>query len=218
MVKDSREQRIVDNLALVHAVANRFRSRGADYEDLFQAGCIGLIKAVDRFDESLGYQFSTYAVPVIMGEIRRIFRDGGPVKVSRSLKDKSIRVNAVREQFIRAHEREPSLSELSALTETDTDTLCEILNILSPVISLDEEDDEGKTVRDVPVNADDEMMDRLSLSEAFSALDSTELRLLRYRYFEGKTQCETAKLLDISQVQVSRRERKALLKMRHIME
>ena len=100
MVIDDRDKKITENIGLVHSIANRFRNRGADYDDLFQAGCVGLIKAVDNFDESKGFAFSTYAVPVIMGEIKRIFRDGGAIKISRSLKEKSIKVQAIRDKFL----------------------------------------------------------------------------------------------------------------------
>lgn len=101
MVTDSREEMIKRNIGLVHSIANRFRGRGADYDDLFQSGCIGLIKAVDNFDESKGFAFSTYAVPVIMGEIKRIFRDGGSIKVSRSLKEKAIKAQTLRDKFLK---------------------------------------------------------------------------------------------------------------------
>lgn len=110
MVKDSRNQMIEDNIGLVHSIAKRFVGRGVDYEDLFQTGCIGLIKAVDHFDESKGFRFSTYAVPVIMGEIKRIFRDGGAIKVSRALKEKSMKAQLLRERF----QKKNSASQLSA--------------------------------------------------------------------------------------------------------
>lgn len=110
MVKDSRDQMIEDNIGLVHSIAKRFVGRGVDYEDLFQTGCIGLIKAVDHFDESKGFRFSTYAVPVIMGEIKRIFRDGGAIKVSRALKEKSMKAQLLRERFSKKN----SASQLSA--------------------------------------------------------------------------------------------------------
>ena len=104
---------IVSNIPLVHSIANRFRGRGAEYDDLYQAGCVGLIKAVDNFEEERGFSFSTYAVPVIMGEIKRLFRDGGAIKVSRTLKENSIKVQAIRERFKQRELREPTISELS---------------------------------------------------------------------------------------------------------
>ncbi len=110
MVTD-RDKMIENNIGLVHSIANRFKGRGVDYDDLFQSGCVGLIKAVDNFDESRGFAFSTYAVPVIMGEIKRIFRDGGAVKVSRSLKEKAIKAQSLREKFINDKMREPTVTE-----------------------------------------------------------------------------------------------------------
>ena len=109
MVTAERERQIRENLGLVHTVANRFRGRGIEYDDLFQSGCVGLIKAVDRFDPTLGYAFSTYAVPVIIGEIKRLFRDGGAVKVSRVLKEKALHATRLREDFLRREGREPTI-------------------------------------------------------------------------------------------------------------
>lgn len=115
MVKQNRDDMIVSNIPLVHSIANRFRGRGVEYDDLYQSGCVGLIKAVDKFDVSRGFSFSTYAVPVIMGEIKRLFRDGGAIKVSRTLKENSIKVQSLREKFKQKELREPTLSELSKL-------------------------------------------------------------------------------------------------------
>lgn len=214
MVEENREKQIVDNMGLVHSIANRFRNRGAEYDDLFQAGCIGLIKAVDNFDESKGFAFSTYAVPVIMGEIKRIFRDGGPIKVSRSLKEKSIKVQAIREKFIKKEMREPSLSELSQLCDIDINELSEVLNVLSPVISLSYITEDGDEEMDIPVDNSESLFDSLSIKQVMSSLSARDQLLIKYRFYEGKTQCETAKLLGISQVQVSRREKAILLSLR----
>lgn len=218
MVIDERSKRIEDNIGLVHSIANRFRSRGADYDDLFQAGCVGLIKAVDNFDDSLGFAFSSYAVPVIMGEIKRIFRDGGAIKVSRSLKEKSIKVQGIREDFIRKELREPTISELSLLCDINVEELSEILNIISPVISLSYTDDSGDDEFDIPVDDSDNLFDRLSISQAMSSLDNKEQAIIYYRFYEGKTQSDTAKILGVSQVQISRKEKTILQKMRKILE
>ncbi|MBR7073152.1 MAG: sigma-70 family RNA polymerase sigma factor [Eubacterium sp.] len=212
MVRDNRDSFIESNLPLVHSIANRFRGRGAEYDDLFQAGCLGLIKAADNFDESLGYRFSTYAVPVIMGEIRRIFRDGGQIKVSRSLKEKSAEIQSLREDFITREQREPTVSELASLTGTEVNELSEILNIMSPVISLSVGDEAAEL--DLPVDDYDSVFDKISLNIAISKLDVKERMIVRYRYFEGRTQCDTAKRLGISQVQVSRKEKDILKKLR----
>lgn len=214
MVNSERDKMVMDNIGLVHSIANRFRGRGAEYDDLFQAGCVGLIKAVDNFDADKGFAFSTYAVPVIMGEIKRIFRDGGPIKVSRSLKEKSIYVQSVRDRFIRKELREPTITELADICNINVDELSEILNIINPVVSLSLYTEDGDEEMDIPVDESDRLFDRLSIEQVVSNLDAREQLLIRYRFFEGKTQCETAKLLGISQVQVSRKEKSILLKLR----
>lgn len=205
---------IVGNIGLVHCIANRFIGRGAEYDDLYQAGCVGLIKAVDNFDESRGFLFSTYAVPVIMGEIKRLFRDGGAIKVSRSLKEKSIRVQAIREKFINSELREPTLSELASLSGFCEEELGEILNVINPVISLSVSNEDGENILDIPFDDSDEVLNKISVHQALKTLSNTELLIVKYRYFEGKTQCEAAELLGISQVQVSRREKQLLTKLR----
>lgn len=215
MVIDDRDKKITENIGLVHSIANRFRNRGADYDDLFQAGCVGLIKAVDNFDESKGFAFSTYAVPVIMGEIKRIFRDGGAIKVSRSLKEKSIKVQSMRDKFLSENLREPTVSELASLSGYDVEELSEILNIINPVVSINMLTEEGSEEIDIPVDDSDKMFDRLSLEQVMTTLTETERLLIEYRFYQGKTQCETAKILNISQVQVSRKEKAILLKMRN---
>lgn len=209
---------IEDNIGLVHSIAKRFKGRGEDYDDLYQAGCVGLIKAVDNFDESKGFLFSTYAVPVIMGEIRRLFRDGGAVKVSRSLKEKSIKVQAIREKFIKKELREPTVSELSDICGIETEELSEVLNVINPVVSLSCTTEDGDEIIDIPVDDTDKLFDRLSVHHAIKDLSNDELLLIKYRFYEGKTQCESAKLLGISQVQVSRREKQLLAKLRTRLE
>ena len=218
MVTSHRDKMIEDNIGLVHSIAKRFKGRGEDYDDLYQAGCVGLIKAVDNFDESKGFLFSTYAVPVIMGEIRRLFRDGGAVKVSRSLKEKSIKVQAIREKFIKKELREPTVSELSELCGIETEELSEVLNVINPVVSLSCTTEDGDETIDIPVDDTDKLFDRLSVHHAIKDLSNDELLLIKYRFYEGKTQCESAKLLGISQVQVSRREKQLLAKLRTRLE
>ncbi|WP_308617952.1 sigma-70 family RNA polymerase sigma factor [uncultured Eubacterium sp.] len=218
MVTSRRDKMIEDNIGLVHSIAKRFKGRGEDYDDLYQAGCVGLIKAVDNFDESKGFLFSTYAVPVIMGEIRRLFRDGGAVKVSRSLKEKSIKVQAIREKFIKKELREPTVSELSELCGIETEELSEVLNVINPVVSLSCTTEDGDETIDIPVDDTDKLFDRLSVHQAIRDLSNDELLLIKYRFYEGKTQCESAKLLGISQVQVSRREKQLLAKLRTRLE
>ena len=218
MVTDTREEMIKDNIGLVHSIANRFRGRGADYDDLFQSGCIGLIKAVDNFDKSKGFAFSTYAVPVIMGEIRRIFRDGGAIKVSRSLKEKAIKAQALREKFINANLREPSVSELSSMLSCSAEETAEILNVITPMVSLNSYGEDGEDTFDIPVDESERLFDRLSVSQLMSYLNETEKAIIDMRYFKGFTQANTAKALGVSQVQISRKEKSILLKLRKLME
>ena len=212
-----REKTINDNIGLVHSIANRFKGRGADYEDLFQAGCLGLIKAVDNFDETKGFAFSTYAVPVIMGEIKRIFRDGGAIKVSRSLKEKSIRVQSIRDDFVKKELREPTISELSKLCGYECEELAEILNIISPVVSLSAFLEEDNSELDIPYDESEELYNKLSVNQLLSRLNENEQKIIKFRYFDGKTQCETAELIGVSQVQISRKEKAILKKLRELL-
>ena len=205
---------IVSNIPLVHSIANRFRGRGAEYDDLYQAGCVGLIKAVDNFEEERGFSFSTYAVPVIMGEIKRLFRDGGAIKVSRTLKENSIKVQAIRERFKQRELREPTISELSELSGYSVEELSEILNVLTPIASLSVCNDDGEDTIDIPIDESEALFDKLSVHQALRCIDNTELMIVKYRFYDGITQCETAKKLNISQVQVSRKEKQILQKLR----
>ncbi|MBE6893948.1 MAG: sigma-70 family RNA polymerase sigma factor [Ruminococcaceae bacterium] len=206
-----REILITENMGLVHSCAHRFTGKGIEYEDLFQAGCMGLVKAFDAFDKERGVRFSTYAVPVILGEMRRLFRDGGTVKVSRSLKELSIKTTKERENFILKNGREPTVSELSEILEVSGEEVTEALCAAAPVVSLTIGEDEGGGQADVPVESpEDEITERLSVIKAVSDLEERDRLIIKHRYYENKTQTETAKLLGMTQVQVSRREKKIL--------
>lgn len=218
MVIDSREEKIKNNIGLVHSIAGRFKGRGVDYDDLFQNGCIGLIKAVDNFDESKGFAFSTYAVPVIMGEIKRTFRDGGAIKVSRSLKEKAIKAQAMRERFINKELREPTVSEFSQMLDCTPEETAEILNVILPMISLNSSGEEGEDTIDIPVDESEQLFDRISVNQLVSRLSKIERDLIDMRFYKGYTQSKTAEALGISQVQVSRKEKNILLKLRKLME
>lgn len=218
MVIDARDEMISQNIGLVHSIANRFRGRGADYDDLFQSGCVGLIKAVDNFDESKGFAFSTYAVPVIMGEIKRIFRDGGAIKVSRSLKEKAIKAQALRDKFVKRELREPTISELSQMLDCSLEETAEILNVIAPMISLNSAGEDGENTIDIPIDESDMLFDRLSVHQLMKHLDETEQQIISLRYYKGYTQSKTAKALGVSQVQISRKEKAILLKLRKLME
>lgn len=205
---------IEENIGLVHSIAKRFTGRGVDYEDLFQTGCIGLIKAVDNFDESKGFRFSTYAVPVIMGEIRRIFRDGGAIKVSRALKEKSVKAQRLREFFAKKELREPTLSELSDMLGCEADETAEILNVINPMLSLNSFGEDGNELLDVPVDNREELFEHISLLQGMEKLSPEERFIIDSRYYKGKTQSETASALGVSQVQISRKEKEILKKLR----
>lgn len=203
-----------ENLGLVHLCANKFRGRGIEYDDLYSAGCIGLLKAVKAFDTERGVKFSTYAVPVILGEIKRMFRDGGTVKVSRSLKELSLRIQKICEAFRQKEGREPTISELSKISGEDEASVAEALCVSQPLLSLTSGDDDESQI-DIPSEAPDkEIVDILALRQIMSALDASDKALLELRYFRGLTQSKTAKALGMTQVQVSRREKKLLSQMR----
>ena len=212
---ESRSEIIENNLGLVHSCANRFRGRGVEYDDLFQAGCVGLVKAADGFDHSRGVRFSTYAVPVILGEIKRIFRDGGSVKVSRTLKELSVKAGRIREAILQEHGREPLVSEIALALEIDEETAAQAINAAMPTISLTESDDEGSGQIDIAIDSqEDRVVDLLALKEALSTLCAEDRRMIILRYFKNKTQSEVAKELGMTQVQVSRKEKKLLSGMR----
>ncbi|MBR5559212.1 MAG: sigma-70 family RNA polymerase sigma factor [Oscillospiraceae bacterium] len=211
------ERKIVveENLGLVHACAHRFNGRGIEYEDLYGAGCIGLCKAAEAFDWNRGVKFSTYAVPVILGEIRRLFRDGGTVKVSRSLKELGMRVQRAREELCARTGSEPTVLQLAEYLELEPEQVAEAAMAASPVLSLTESDEEGGGQIDLPVESPEEKItDRLSLRQAMQQLDERDRRLIVLRYYGRKTQSQTASILGMTQVQVSRREKKLLLFMR----
>ena len=209
---------IAKNLGLVHSCCSKFKGRGVEYEDMFQAGCIGLIKAVKGFDESRGLMFSTYAVPVILGEIKRIFRDGGSVKVGRTLKELSLKVSRENEKLSKELGREPTVGEIAASLGVSSESVTEALCASQPTLSLTCESDDGTTEFDVAVESGNEMLvERISLNEVMNKLPDNDRKLIYLRYYKSKTQTETAKQLGMTQVQVSRREKVLLTKMRQLL-
>lgn len=212
-----REQKICDNMGLVYTCARRFLGRGVEYDDLVQAGCMGLVKAVDGFDEGRGLRFSTYAVPVILGEMRRLFRDGGAVKVGRTLKELSLRAAREREQFAASEGREPTVNELADRLGVDTAQAAQALGASLPPLSLTRwgDDDEDGDQMDVPVAPPEEQItDRLALRQVLAELDHRDRQLIELRYMCRRTQQATADTLGMTQVQVSRRERVILAELR----
>lgn len=218
------EQLIRDNMALVHSVAKRFRDRGADYEDIFQIGCVGFVKAIKNFDMSYNVCFSTYAVPMIMGEIRRFLRDDGPMKISRSIKEKARMLLMVQERLSEKLQREPSANEIALEAGIEASEISYILEAMNPIGSIDDEMNPGaenpiKTIDRVPDESShpDNQIDRILIKELLSTLEPRERQIIVMRYFQEKTQSEIADAIGVSQVQISRLEGKILGKMRSMM-
>lgn len=211
-----REEFIQRNLGLARTCAGRFTGRGIDYEDLYAAGCLGLVKACDGFDPARGVCFSTYAVPVILGEIKKLFRDGGAVKVSRSIKELGLKINAERERRLKQSGVEPSVNQLAQALGSTPEQVAMAIQAAMPVVSLTPaENEDGNREWDVPVESPEEKLsERISLREVIDRLPPQDRLLIRLRFFGGKTQSETARVLHTTQVQISRRERKILQWMR----
>ncbi len=210
-----RSRMIEENIGLVHSCANKFRGRGVEYDDLFQAGCVGLVKAADGFDEERGFSFSTYAVPVILGEIKRIFRDGGTVKVSRAMKEKIRFALKEKEKLTEQLGYEPTVGQLAEKLGISVTETAELLTASMPALSLTGDDENAGKELDIPVDAPEERISEIiSLHQTLDLLEEDERQIINLRYFKGLTQSKTAEALGISQVQVSRKEKKILLKMR----
>lgn len=211
----TRDEFIAANLPLVHSLANRFRGRGIEYEELFSAGSVGLVKAYDNFDESRGLCFSTYAVPVILGEIRRLFRDGGAVKMSRSLKELSLKAARARDELSK-NGMEPTINELADYLGVSPEDAAEAVAAGLPPVSLTSAEDGGEY--DLPEESGESaLIDKLALRQCLSELPEEDQRLIILRYFRDQTQSQAAAVLGMSQVQVSRRERKILEELRALL-
>ena len=208
----TRDEFIEGNLPLVHKLANRFRGRGVEYEELYAAGCVGLVKAVDRFEPERGLCFSTYAVPVILGEIRRLFRDGCSVKIIRSLKELSVKAARLRDQL--SANGEPRISDIAQALGVTPEEAAEALCAGIPPVSLDHGGEDGEPLPVPSASGEDALIDRLALRQCLSELSGEDREILMLRYFRRKTQCETAQILGMTQVMVSRRERKLLKELR----
>lgn len=222
--KEARDKVITDNIGLVWSIVRRFMCRGHEPEDLFQIGSIGLMKAIDKFDMSYDVKFSTYAVPMIMGEIKRFLRDDGAIKVSRSLKETAGKIRITREKLSDLYGREPTLEEIGKELDLVKEEIVMALESGAEVESL------YKTIYQGDGNAiylidkleqtndeNENMLDKLALRETIASLDEKDQELIKLRYFMDRTQTDIAKELGISQVQVSRLEKKILLKMREKM-
>lgn len=221
---EARDQVASENLGLVWSVARRFAGRGYDLEDLYQIGCIGLLKCIDKFEVSYDVKFSTYAVPMIMGEIKRFLRDDGLLKVSRSLKETAYKVYMAREQITNEKGIEPSLEELASALEIDKEDIVLALEANSEVESIYKTiyQNDGNSIYliDKLESREDESqraVNQIALDEVMAELNEQERAIIHMRYYEDKTQTEIAGLIGISQVQVSRIEKRVLVKMREQM-
>ena len=217
----AREELIAGNLRLVLSVIQRFANRGENADDLFQVGCIGLIKAIDNFNTDLDVRFSTYGVPMIVGEIRRYLRDNSTMRVSRAMRDTAYKVLQAKEAYMAEHQREPTVDEIARMLELKREEVVFALDAIVDPVSLYEPvySDSGDTicvmdqVRD-DKNCDEQWLNHLALREAMGQLGEREQRILKLRFFQGKTQMEVSKEVGISQAQVSRLEKNALKQIR----
>ena len=211
------------NMGLVKSIAARFRDRGVEYEDLIQIGTVGMIKAARSFDFSFGTAFSTYAVPLIIGELRRFLRDDGIIKVSRNIKKQGINIIKKRELFMREHGREPRVTELAEICEMKQDELVYALESVSPIHSLNDQvgsDDDGLTLENIIADKDntiESLTDKIALSEAVKKLPKLQRQILILRYSKDMSQQQTGDILGLTQVKISREEKKILEKLRGVL-
>lgn len=204
---------VTENMGLVHLCARRFMGRGVDYDDLFQAGCVGLVKAAENFDQERGVRFSTYAVPVILGEVRRLFRDGGAMRVSRGLRELAQKAQKVAAALSEATGRTPTVEEIAGELDVTVEKAALALGALRRPMSLTG-GEEGEQV-EIPVeDPEEKTAERLTLHGIIRSMEERDQKLIVCRYFRGMTQTKTAELLGMTQVQVSRREKKLLAYMR----
>lgn len=217
----AREELISGNLRLVLSVIQKFAGRGENVDDLFQVGCIGLIKAIDNFNIEMDVRFSTYGVPMIVGEIRRYLRDNSSLRVSRSMRDTAYKVLQAKEQYMAEHQKEPSIDEIAKILELRREDVVMALDAIMDPVSLFEPiySDGGEAicvmdqVRDAK-NTDDHWLEQIALNEAIARLGERERRILSMRFFQGKTQMEVSAEVGISQAQVSRLEKNAINQIR----
>lgn len=214
------ETLVTENSGLIWSVARRFIGRGTESDDLYQLGCLGFLKAVEGFDLEYGTQFSTYAVPKIAGEIRRFLRDDGTIKVSRSLKEQAMTIKVARNHLSSALGREPTLQEISAQTGFTPEEIALAENATAATESIQKEcGEEGFSLENVLTDTESEekMVERIALTQAISRLPERESMVIKLRYFHALTQEQVAKILDVSQVQVSRIEKKAITHLRELL-
>ena len=218
--EEAKQTLVEENSGLIWSVARRYLGRGAELEDLYQLGCLGFLKAVEGFDLEYGTQFSTYAVPKIAGEIRRFLRDDGAVKVSRSLKEQAATIKATRSRLMTALGREPTIQEISRQTGLSLEEIALAETATAATESIQKESgEEGFSLEDILTETESEerMVEKIALRQAIDALPEREKLVVQLRYFHGLTQQRIAKVMDVSQVQVSRIEKKAIALLRELM-
>ena len=218
--KGAAEQLVTENAGLIWSVAKRFIGRGTEADDLYQLGCLGFLKAIEGFDLQYGTQFSTYAVPKIAGEIRRFLRDDGTVKVSRTIKEQAATIKTARFNLTNSLGREPTLSELSERTGFTTEEIALAETATAATESIQRQTGEdGFSLENILTDTESEenMVEKISLRQAIDKLPDRESMVIRLRYFHGLTQDKVSKILSVSQVQVSRIEKKALTQLRELL-
>ena len=214
------EALVTENTGLIWAVARRFLGRGVEADDLYQLGCLGFIKAVDGFDTQFGTQFSTYAVPKIAGEIRRFLRDDGAVKVSRTIKEQAVTIRSMRSRLSAILGREPTIAEIGAQTGLTPEQIALAENATASTESINRQvNEDGFSLESVltDTQSEERMLETIALRQALDKLPEKENMVIKLRYFHGLTQDRTAKVLQVSQVQVSRIEKRALAALREMM-
>ena len=219
--QQAKEELVEANTGLIWSVAKRFMGRGTETEDLYQLGCLGFLKAVEGFDLAYGTQFSTYAVPKIAGEIRRFLRDDGAVKVSRGIKERAAAIKTTRNQLVHALGREPTILEISRQTGFSPEEIAMAEPATAAIESIQQETgEEGFSLESVlsDTQTEEQLVERLSLKQAIGALPEREALVIQLRYYHGLTQDRVARVLSVSQVQVSRIEKKALSQLREFMK
>lgn len=218
--REAAERMVTENSGLIWSIARRYFGRGVDSDDLYQLGCVGFLKAIEGYDESFGTQFSTYAVPKISGEIRRFLRDDGAVKVSRGVKERAASIRSARMTLEQRLGREPTISELSAETGFDAEDIAMCETATGPAESLQRESgEEGFTLEQIlgDFGAEERLLEHFSLRQAIDSLPDRERQVISLRFFHDMTQDAAARVLGVSQVQVSRIERRAVEKLREIL-
>jgi len=219
--KEALEILVEKNSGLIWSIVRRFLNRGYDKEDLYQIGCIGLIKAIKKFDFNFNTEFSTYAVPVIMGEIKRFLRDDGIIKVSRNIRENAIKINHIREEFSKKYSREITVSELQEILNIDKEDIVIALDCLKATESLDVKVDANDNNSDYLIdklclnkNEEEQKIDRIMVRDFINSLEKRDRKIIFMRYYKGVTQSKVASMLGISQVQISRIEKRILNTMR----